>query len=50
MSLIRMIYMLKDGVIVESGTHDELTANKKAYADMYENQMKLEKYKEEAVL
>ena len=44
------IYMLKDGVIVESGTHDELTANKKAYADMYENQMKLEKYKEEAVL
>lgn len=39
------IYMLKDGVIVESGTHDELTANKKAYADMYENQMKLEKYK-----
>lgn len=44
------IYMLKDGVIVESGTHDELTANKKAYADMYENQMKLEKYKEETVL
>lgn len=44
------IYMLKDGVIVESGTHDELTANKKAYADMYENQMKLEKYKEEAAL
>lgn len=44
------IYMLKDGIIVESGTHDELTANKKAYADMYENQMKLEKYKEEAVL
>lgn len=44
------IYMLKDGVIVESGTHDELTANKKAYAGMYENQMKLEKYKEEAVL
>lgn len=44
------IYMLKDGVIVESGTHDELTANKKAYAYMYENQMKLEKYKEEAVL
>lgn len=44
------IYMLKDGVIVESGTHDELISNKKAYADMYENQMKLEKYKEEAVL
>lgn len=44
------IYMLKDGVIVESGTHDELTANKKAYADMYENQIKLEKYKEEAAL
>lgn len=44
------IYMLKGGVIVESGTHDELIANKKAYADMYENQMKLEKYKEEAVL
>lgn len=44
------IYMLKDGVIVESGTHDELIANKKAYADMYENQMKLEKYKEEAAL
>lgn len=44
------IYMLKDGVIVESGTHDELTANKKAYAGMYDNQMKLEKYKEEAVL
>ena len=44
------IYMLKDGVIVESGTHDELTANKKAYAGMYENQMKIEKYKEEAVL
>ena len=44
------IYMLKDGVIVESGTHDELTANKKAYADMYENQIKLEKYKDEAAL
>lgn len=44
------IYMLKDGVIVESGTHDELISNKKAYADMYDNQMKLEKYKEEAVL
>lgn len=44
------IYMLKDGIIVESGTHDELIANKKAYADMYENQMKLEKYKEEAAL
>ena len=44
------IYMLKDGNIVESGTHDELIANEKAYADMYESQMKLEKYKEEAVL
>lgn len=42
------IYMLKDGNIVESGTHDELIANEKAYADMYESQMKLEKYKEEA--
>ena len=35
------IYMLKDGNIVESGTHDELIANEKAYADMYESQMKL---------
>lgn len=50
MLLILMIYMLKDGNIVESGTHDELIDNEKAYADMYESQMKLEKYKEEAVL
>ena len=28
------IYMLKDGIIVESGTHDELIANKKAYAEI----------------
>lgn len=41
------IYMFKDGNIVESGTHDELIANEKAYADMYESQMKLEKYKEQ---
>ena len=42
------IYMLDDGAIVESGTHDELIKAKGNYAAMYNAQHKLETYAEEA--
>ena len=42
------IYMLDDGAIVESGTHDELIKVKANYAAMYNAQHKLETYAEEA--
>ena len=42
------IYMLDDGAIVESGTHDELIKAKGNYAAMYNAQHKLEIYAEEA--
>lgn len=38
------IYMLKDGVIAESGTHEELVASHGAYHRIYESQRQLEEY------
>lgn len=46
------IYMLKDGCVAESGTHEELMANDGAYKKLYSYQQKLEAYgkkKEKAV-
>ena len=34
------IYIIDDGRVVESGTHDELLANSAIYQDLYESQMK----------
>ena len=38
------IYFLKDGRITESGTHKELLMKEGAYANLYENQRKLESF------
>lgn len=38
------IYMLRDGVIAESGTHKELVAEKGAYYHLYESQRELEEF------
>ncbi|MDO4711516.1 MAG: ABC transporter ATP-binding protein/permease [Peptostreptococcaceae bacterium] len=38
------IYMLKDGKIVQNGTHDELMAQGGAYKELYEYQKSLEDY------
>ncbi|MDE6851140.1 MAG: ABC transporter ATP-binding protein/permease [Lachnospiraceae bacterium] len=38
------IYMLRDGVIAESGTHKELMAEKGAYYHLYESQRELEEF------
>lgn len=38
------IYFLKDGRIAESGTHKELLMKEGAYANLYENQRKLEAF------
>ena len=38
------IYMLKDGAIAESGTHDELMKLDGSYRHLYESQMALENY------
>lgn len=38
------IYMLKDGQVVEHGTHEELMRNKGEYERMYSNQVDLETY------
>ncbi len=38
------IYFLKDGRIAESGTHKELLMKEGAYANLYENQRKLESF------
>lgn len=40
------IYMLKDGKIIEKGTHPELLQTDGAYAAIYESQMQLERYGE----
>lgn len=40
------IYMLKDGKIIEKGTHPELLQADGAYAAIYESQMQLERYGE----
>lgn len=39
-----MIYMLKDGAIAESGTHEELMELDGSYRHLYESQMALENY------
>ncbi len=39
-----MIYMLKDGAIAESGTHEELMKLDGSYRHLYESQMALENY------
>lgn len=38
------IYVLKDGVIAERGTHNRLLAQNGVYAQLYNNQQKLEAY------
>lgn len=38
------IYMLQDGVVAESGTHQELMAEKGAYYHLYESQRELEQF------
>lgn len=44
------IYMMKDGCVIESGTHDQLIRQNGEYAKLYRSQMELEQYgKEEAV-
>lgn len=45
-----IIFLLEDGKIKESGTHEELLNNKGAYANLYESQMKLEGYSGYGVL
>ncbi len=37
------IYLIKDGKITESGTHNELLINKKHYSDLWHTQQNLEK-------
>lgn len=43
-----MIYMLKDGLIKEYGTHNELMGQKGCYCNLYESQKSLEAYAAEA--
>ena len=43
------IYFLSDGVILESGTHEQLMSNGGKYKQLYENQKNLENYGKEAV-
>lgn len=38
------IYMLCDGNVIESGTHEELLSHNSSYAEMYYAQQKLEQY------
>ena len=40
---------MKDGVIEEAGTHDELMERKGYYSSLYETQQELERYAKEAV-
>lgn len=42
-----MIYFMKNGIIQEQGTHDELLSAEKGYAQMFREQMKLERFHEE---
>lgn len=39
-----MIYCLKDGDIVESGTHEELLQQNGVYRDLFNTQKELERY------
>lgn len=41
------IYLLKDGEILESGRHDELIQKGGLYRQLYESQMRLERYGKE---
>lgn len=41
------IYMLRDGAVAESGTHEELMAEKGAYYQLYERQRELEEFGKE---
>ena len=43
------ILVMKDGVIEEAGTHDELMERKGYYSSLYETQQELERYVKEAV-
>ena len=43
------ILVMKDGVIEEAGTHDELMERKGYYCSLYETQQELERYAKEAV-
>lgn len=43
------IYMMKDGVVAEKGTHQELMARGREYAALYESQRVLEEYGKEAM-
>ncbi len=45
-----MIYFLQDGLIKESGTHEELMKQNGAYQHLYESQMALENYGKEGTL
>lgn len=42
------IYMLKDGYVAESGTHEYLMEQNGEYAKLYRSQMELEQYGKEA--
>ena len=42
------IYMMKEGCIAETGTHEELMGENGDYADLYRAQMELEQYGKEA--
>lgn len=44
------IYMMKDGVIAEKGTHQELMKRGGEYAALYESQRVLEEYGKEAMI
>ena len=41
------IYMLKDGCVIQSGTHEELMQSKGEYSALYQYQRELEQYGKE---
>lgn len=41
------VLVMKDGKIIETGTHEELMSNQKYYHNLYSSQKELEKYTEE---
>ena len=43
------IYMMKEGCVTETGTHEELMEQNGDYANLYRSQMELEQYGKEAV-
>ena len=44
------IYMLKDGLVAENGTHEQLMKKNGEYAELYRSQMELEQYGKEAAV